>query len=334
MIRGGRQRQVAVQCPKWVYKAVSGFKTVADLLKRVPIEPETAKKLIAGKPAKVTLNTICKLRKELLDDQMYSFKARIDAVMTNCHARRTYLKLVSNAAQAVMHAPGMLHFGPVSNTAYAYSETHKALFALRKAITDAGVLLWKIHENVPEYDVEFFGTSGFVEYWSNRLNKKEVEMPPAPTTEARTPAYMGLRYFNEHPELDQLTKRHKLDAGWDLRMCNESVTIEPHSSVLVETGVHVAIPKYYVGLIQSRSGNAVKHGIEVGAGVIDPNFRGPLKILLHNMSDKPVTFKKGDRVAQFVVVRCFTSDPVLAPSVEALGKTDRGDDGFGSTGIG
>ena len=92
---------------------------------------------------------------------------------------------------------------------------------------------------------------------------------------------------------------------------------------LISTGIAV------YGRVAPRSGLAVKHGIQIGAGVIDPDYTGEISVVIFNMGDADFEVKKGDRVAQLVLEKCET------PPVEEIGllqETLRGDSGFGSTG--
>ena len=122
------------------------------------------------------------------------------------------------------------------------------------------------------------------------------------------------------------------DAGFDLPSLGEQ-TIPAKGFALLHTGVHVAIPTGWVGLVRDRSSIAMKGGACV-AGVIDAGYRGEVKIAMHNLSDKPLVFAKGERLAQCVLVPHFVSElPVVeAESLETLGSTTRGTAGFGSTG--
>ena len=123
------------------------------------------------------------------------------------------------------------------------------------------------------------------------------------------------------------TRAHKNDAGLDL-YAERSATVYPHASEIFDTGVHIEIPAGYVGFLKSKSGLNVKHGI-TGEGVIDMGYTGSITVKLYNSSDKDYTVRKGDKISQLVIL------PVLTPQlerVESLGTTDRGDNGFGSTG--
>lgn len=105
--------------------------------------------------------------------------------------------------------------------------------------------------------------------------------------------------------------------------------VEPRERALVSTGIAMTVPSGTYGRIAPRSGLAVKYGIQVGAGVIDPDYTGEVKVLLFNDGDKMVEIKKGDRIAQLVIERCETPGVKI---VTELGDTARGIGGFGSTG--
>lgn len=122
-------------------------------------------------------------------------------------------------------------------------------------------------------------------------------------------------------------RAHDLDAGYDLFSRSE-LTVLPHSCVLHDTGVHVEIPKGYVGMLKSKSGLNIKSNL-VGEGVIDAGYTGSIVCKLYNHSDLPVTLFKGSKIIQLVIL------PILTPElnlVSAFKETERGDDGFGSTG--
>tara|TARA_A100001515_G_scaffold104649_1_gene85341 strand:+ start:105 stop:530 length:426 start_codon:yes stop_codon:yes gene_type:complete len=123
------------------------------------------------------------------------------------------------------------------------------------------------------------------------------------------------------------TKGHMDDAGWDLYSF-ETVSIPAGATVLVSTGIAMAIPKGYVGLIWDRSSMGVK-GIHRHAGVIDSGYRGEVKVCLHNTTKEPYHIEKGDRIAQMLIQEAPT---FIQHVVHELDSTDRGDGGFGSTG--
>ena len=116
--------------------------------------------------------------------------------------------------------------------------------------------------------------------------------------------------------------------GYDLYSVDE-VVLSPSQRTLVGTGVAVVLPMKVYGRVAPRSGLTVKHGIHVGAGVIDPDYTGEIKVALFNLGDGPFEVKKGDRIAQLILERCET--PYVREITE-MSETQRGDGGFGSTG--
>ena len=116
--------------------------------------------------------------------------------------------------------------------------------------------------------------------------------------------------------------------GYDLA-CIEDFRLDTQSHILVPTGLGFQLPNGVYGRIAPRSGLTVKHGIHIGAGVIDPDYMGEVKVAMFNLGLAPVEFKKGDRIAQLILERCEVPDVV---EVDILVATSRGDNGFGSTG--
>ena len=122
-------------------------------------------------------------------------------------------------------------------------------------------------------------------------------------------------------------------AGYDLYACleGENLTIPPHTSAKVPTGVALAIPEGYFGAVYARSGLACKQGLRPAncVGVVDSDYRGEVMVFLHNDNDEERSIQNGDRIAQLVI------QPYLSVSfteVEELDDTARGAGGFGSTG--
>ena len=116
--------------------------------------------------------------------------------------------------------------------------------------------------------------------------------------------------------------------GYDLYSVDE-VVLPASQRTLVGTGVAVVLPMNVYGRVAPRSGLTVKHGIHVGAGVIDPDYTGEIKVALFNIGDVPFEIKKGDRIAQLVLERCETPG---VREIDTLDETGRGAGGFGSTG--
>ena len=118
-------------------------------------------------------------------------------------------------------------------------------------------------------------------------------------------------------------------AGYDIRTI-QAATIYPGMSHHFETGLRLAIPKGYCGIIEPRSGLSFKHSIENGAGVIDSDYRGEIKIHLYNHGNGTVFFAVGDRIAQLLIQKHEIPEFVL---VDSLDQTARGEGGFGHTGL-
>ena len=122
------------------------------------------------------------------------------------------------------------------------------------------------------------------------------------------------------------------DAAYDLRAV-EPFTLTPGERAVVPTGVAVAVPDGAAGLVVPRSGLAAKHGISVvnAPGLIDPSYRGEVKVVLVNLGQEPYEGAAGDRIAQLLLVPCLTPEvrtvEELPPSADG-----RGEAGFGSSG--
>lgn len=124
-------------------------------------------------------------------------------------------------------------------------------------------------------------------------------------------------------------------AGADLYSClEESVSIAPGETVMIGTQIAMEIPTGYVGLVFARSGLACKKGIAPAnkVGVIDSDYRGEIKVALHNHngSGEPIEINSGERIAQISIVPYLKAEFELS---ESLDDTERGEKGFGSTGI-
>lgn len=147
-----------------------------------------------------------------------------------------------------------------------------------------------------------------------------------------------LRYYRQLATTPALSQNRDGDAGYDLFTPNEAL-VWPGVVCVINTELHVAIPRGYVGFLKGRSGLAMKHGIDVLGGVIDSNYRGPIKVLLTKTGrgTKDIspavcaTLKAGDAVAQLVIVPCVHL-PTRQVELQELGVTERGDAGFGSSG--
>ncbi len=122
-------------------------------------------------------------------------------------------------------------------------------------------------------------------------------------------------------------KAHQDDAGYDL-YANKHYSLSPYNQTLVTTGIKMAIPKGYVGLIWDKSGLA-SNGISTMGGVIDANYRGEIKVIIKNLSEENFNIIPGQKIAQILIQRVLN----LKISEEKLdNSTERQDRGFGSSG--
>lgn len=123
-----------------------------------------------------------------------------------------------------------------------------------------------------------------------------------------------------------------LSAGLDVRAdLDAPVTLGPLQRAMIPTGLFVELPEGCEMQIRPRSGLAAKHGVTVlnSPGTVDADYRGEIKIILVNLSDKPFTIEAGERIAQMIVARY---EQIEWQPAEELGTTERGAGGFGSTG--
>ncbi|RFU29674.1 hypothetical protein B7463_g6653, partial [Scytalidium lignicola] len=124
------------------------------------------------------------------------------------------------------------------------------------------------------------------------------------------------------------TRGSEFAAGYDIYASKDTI-VPARGKVLVDTDISMAVPDGTYGRIAPRSGLASKHHIDTGAGVIDADYRGPVKVLLFNHAETDFEIKEGDRIAQLVLERIYTPEVV---EVQELVETVRGAGGFGSTG--
>lgn len=122
-------------------------------------------------------------------------------------------------------------------------------------------------------------------------------------------------------------RAHDFDAGLDL-FSPKDICVWAHESAVIDTGVHVEIPDWYVGFLKSKSGLNVKNGI-VGEGVIDAGYTGSIVVKLYNNSNRNYHIQKGDKIIQLVILPIPNVELRL---VDKFKETERGDNGFGSSG--
>jgi len=135
-----------------------------------------------------------------------------------------------------------------------------------------------------------------------------------------------IKKLSEHALIP--TRASPGSVGYDLYSI-EDMHILPYQRGIVCTGIAATIPMGVYGRIALRSGLAVKHGVQTGAGVIDPDYTGELKVILFNHGSEKFEIKKGDRIAQLILEKCETP---LIDEVEEIKDTQRGTRGFGSSG--
>jgi dUTP pyrophosphatase len=122
---------------------------------------------------------------------------------------------------------------------------------------------------------------------------------------------------------------HAGDAGLDLYSCEE-VLLKPMERRMIKTGISMAIPHGYVGLIWDKSGMAAKYGLKTMAGVVDAGYRGEIIVVLHNLSANDFLIEKNSKIAQMLIQPVHSADVV---EVDSLDETSRGNGAWGSTGL-
>ncbi len=140
-----------------------------------------------------------------------------------------------------------------------------------------------------------------------------------------------ISFLRLHPDARVPTQAHPGDAGFDLHAV-EQIELAPGSHAGIGCGFAIALPEGTAGLVVPRSGLALRHGVTVlnAPGLIDAGYRGEVRVILVNHGDEALAIGVGDRIAQLVVVDCV---PAAFAEVEMLPETQRGTDGFGSTGV-
>ncbi len=140
-----------------------------------------------------------------------------------------------------------------------------------------------------------------------------------------------VKILRDSPEIPLPEYATPQSAGMDLR-ANEGLVLNPGETAGVGTGLRIELPAGFEAQIRPRSGLALKHAISVpnAPGTIDADYRGEIRVILINLGKEPFVIKKGDRIAQMVVAPVTRA--VWQP-VEALGESERGEGGFGHTGV-
>lgn len=143
---------------------------------------------------------------------------------------------------------------------------------------------------------------------------------------------MNIKVKKLKPGATVPTMGSKFAAGADLYSAEDAdVVIEPNETKFIGTGLAMEIPEGYVGLVYARSGLACKRGLAPAnkVGVVDSDYRGEIKVALHNHGKEAQTVEKGERIAQMVIAPYLS---VNYEEADELSETERGEGGFGSTG--
>lgn len=143
---------------------------------------------------------------------------------------------------------------------------------------------------------------------------------------------MNIKVKKLKPGATVPTMGSKFAAGADLYSAEDAdVVIAPSETKFIGTGLAMEIPEGYVGLVYARSGLACKRGLAPAnkVGVVDSDYRGEIKVALHNHGKEAQTVEKGERIAQMVIAPYLS---VNYEEADALSETERGEGGFGSTG--
>ena len=138
-----------------------------------------------------------------------------------------------------------------------------------------------------------------------------------------------LRYKKLHPNAIPPQKSYESALGWDLFLAEEAI-VGPFNRLLLKTGIAFEFPPNFGGILKDRSGVASKQGLFIHAGVIDPDYRGEVQVLMYNSNRTPVQIAAGAKIAQMILLPVFVVSELI--EVEELNSTDRGDKGFGSSG--
>lgn len=160
---------------------------------------------------------------------------------------------------------------------------------------------------------------------NNNPSSSTATATATPTTLEQSPPLL-IKKLSSTAKLP--TRGSAFAAGYDL-YASQPTSIPARGKALVETDISIAVPAGTYGRVAPRSGLASKHFIDTGAGVIDADYRGPVKVLLFNHSETEFAVAVGDRIAQLIVERIYTPEVV---EVQELEESVRGAGGFGSTG--
>ena len=142
-------------------------------------------------------------------------------------------------------------------------------------------------------------------------------------------ASMRVKLLSENATVP--TRGSNESAGWDLYAAEDTI-VPARGKAIIATDIAVAITTGYYGRIAPRSGMSWKNHTDIGAGVVDSDYRGPVGVVMFNHADTDLQITKDDRVAQMVIEKINTAPLLLVPDGMELDDTERGEGGFGSTG--
>ncbi|KAI3963451.1 hypothetical protein MKW98_022873 [Papaver atlanticum] len=168
---------------------------------------------------------------------------------------------------------------------------------------------------------------------NNNNQTSEVKEPPVKIQKVHEngvpeiSSFLRVKKLSENAVLP--SRGSSLSAGYDLSSAAEMI-VPGRGKALIPTDLSIAVPEGTYARVAPRSGLTWKHSIDVGAGVIDADYRGPVGVILFNHSDVDFQVKMGDRVAQLIIEKIITPE---VEEVEDLDSTVRGSGGFGSTGV-
>jgi dUTP pyrophosphatase len=128
---------------------------------------------------------------------------------------------------------------------------------------------------------------------------------------------------------EEPSRHYEGDAGFDL-VCSRGCTIPPHGFAQIPTNIRIALPHGTWAMIVGRSSTFFKRQLLVQQAIIDNGWRGPIWSVVYNMCDKPITVRRGERISQLILFELIVPE---VKRVEALPASDRGENGFGSTGV-
>lgn len=145
-------------------------------------------------------------------------------------------------------------------------------------------------------------------------------------------SFPSFKVYLDHPEAILPRRGDPLAAGYDI--CSvENVTIPARGQSIVDTGIVFDFPADCYARVAPRSGLAAKNRIDIHAGVIDASYRGHCKVIMFNHSDDEFQVNPGDRIAQVIFERIYTPELQQVESMDDLSSSERGANGFGSTGV-